>query len=104
MKAVCLLSGELDSATCLGWARHEGLECSALSFDYGQRHHVELAAARNIANALGAVDYRVAKIDRGLRPDDTLFGSIRVPVTSHMSAWRKRSLFADRVRHAGDSR
>ena len=53
MKAVCLLSGGLDSATCLAWARREGFECHALSFDYGQRHHVELAAARNVARASG---------------------------------------------------
>ena len=44
-KAVCLLSGGLDSSTCLALARREGYECHALSFDYGQRHRVELDAA-----------------------------------------------------------
>ena len=48
-KAVCLLSGGLDSATCLAFARREGFDCYALSFDYGQRHRVELEAARRVA-------------------------------------------------------
>ena len=52
MKAVCLLSGGLDSATCLAYARREGFECHALSFDYGQRHRIELDAARQVAAAL----------------------------------------------------
>ena len=45
-KAVCLLSGGLDSATCLALARRDGYQCYALSFDYGQRHKVELDADR----------------------------------------------------------
>ena len=49
MKAVCLLSGGLDSSTCLGVARREGFECYALSFDYGQRHRIELEAAARVA-------------------------------------------------------
>jgi 7-cyano-7-deazaguanine synthase len=63
MKAVCLLSGGLDSATCLAYARRAGFDCYALSFDYGQRHSVELLAATKVAKALGALDHRVAKID-----------------------------------------
>jgi 7-cyano-7-deazaguanine synthase len=49
MKAICLLSGGLDSSTCLALARRDGFECYALSFDYGQRHRVELEAAARIA-------------------------------------------------------
>lgn len=63
-KAVVLLSGGLDSATCLALARQEGFACHCLSFDYGQRHRAELQAASRVANALGAVEHRV--IDLGL--------------------------------------
>jgi 7-cyano-7-deazaguanine synthase len=61
-KAVCLLSGGLDSATCLALARRDGYQCYALSFDYGQRHKVELDAAARVAAALGAERHMVAKI------------------------------------------
>jgi len=63
MKAVILLSGGLDSATCLLVAREEGFEVHALSFDYGQRHAVELDAARAIAARYGAKEHRVARLD-----------------------------------------
>ena len=61
--AVILLSGGLDSATILALARQQDFACYALSVDYGQRHHAELAAARRVAQALGAVEQRVAGID-----------------------------------------
>lgn len=79
MKAVCLLSGGLDSATCLAVARREGFDCYALSFDYGQRHRVELDAARRVAEALGAVDHRVAKIDLRAFGHSALTDDIAVP-------------------------
>src|SRR5579863_1724348 len=79
MKAVCLLSGGLDSATCLAHARRAGFECYALSFDYGQRHHVELEAARRIAAALRAADHRVAKIDLRVFGHSALTDDIPVP-------------------------
>ncbi len=53
-KAVCLLSGGLDSATCLALATRDGFECYALSFDYGQRHRVELESAAKVAAKLAA--------------------------------------------------
>jgi len=58
-----LVSGGLDSATCLAIARAAGFDCHALSFSYGQRHAAELAAARRVAAALGAVEHRVMNID-----------------------------------------
>jgi 7-cyano-7-deazaguanine synthase len=62
-KAVVLLSGGLDSATVLAMARAQGFECHALSVDYGQRHHAELAAAQRVARMLGAAEHRVVNID-----------------------------------------
>lgn len=62
-RAVVLLSGGLDSATVLAMARQQGYECHALSVDYGQRHHAELAAAQRVARALGAQAHRVIHID-----------------------------------------
>lgn len=61
--AVVLLSGGLDSATVLAMARAQGFACYALSVDYGQRHHAELAAAQRVAQALGAREQRVINID-----------------------------------------
>jgi 7-cyano-7-deazaguanine synthase len=61
--AVVLVSGGLDSATTLAIARDRGFACHALSFDYGQRHRLELEAARKVAAALGAVEHRVVRID-----------------------------------------
>lgn len=49
MKAVVLLSGGLDSAVCLWWAKKRGWDCTALSFDYGQRHKKELRQAKILA-------------------------------------------------------
>ena len=79
MKAVCLLSGGLASATCLAWARQQGFEVYALSFDYGQRHRVELSAATRIAEALGAAAHRTAKIDLRVFGHSALTDDIDVP-------------------------
>jgi 7-cyano-7-deazaguanine synthase len=61
--AVVLVSGGLDSATCLAIARSEGFRCCALSFAYGQRHAAELQAAGHVARTLGAEQHRVMNID-----------------------------------------
>jgi 7-cyano-7-deazaguanine synthase len=64
-KAVVLVSGGLDSATVLALAAASGARCHALTFDYGQRHRVELDAARRVARQLGAADHRVVRLDIG---------------------------------------
>lgn len=61
--AIILLSGGLDSATTMAIAKREGFDCYALSFSYGQRHLVELEAARRVAASLGVVEHRVMGID-----------------------------------------
>ncbi len=62
-RAVVLLSGGLDSSTCLAVAIAQGFEAYCLSVDYGQRHRGELVRARRIARALGAKDHRVVRVD-----------------------------------------
>ena len=64
-RAVILLSGGLDSATCLALAKRQGFECHALSVAYGQRHATEITAARRIAAALGAHEHRLAHVELG---------------------------------------
>ncbi|MDQ8037842.1 MAG: 7-cyano-7-deazaguanine synthase QueC [Pedobacter sp.] len=64
-KAVILLSGGLDSATCVAIAKSQGFDVVALSFDYGQRHNAELAAAQRVAAAFGVKDHRVLRLDLG---------------------------------------
>lgn len=64
-RAVVLLSGGLDSATCLAIAKKEGFLCYCLSFDYGQRHRAELEAAARVACRLGAIEHRVVRLDIG---------------------------------------
>lgn len=81
MKAVCLLSGGLDSSTCLGVARRDGFECYALSFDYGQRHRMELESAARVAEFYGAREHRVAKIDLRAFGGSALTDNIDVPKT-----------------------
>jgi 7-cyano-7-deazaguanine synthase len=61
--AVVLLSGGLDSATCLAWARREGFSAYALTVDYGQRHAIEIERAAEIARRLGTAAHRVISLD-----------------------------------------
>jgi 7-cyano-7-deazaguanine synthase len=81
-KAVVLVSGGLDSATTLAWARQQGWSCYALSFNYGQRHRSELGAAAGLAMRLGAVAHRIVKIDLAQFGGSALTdASIAVPET-----------------------
>lgn len=76
-----LLSGGLDSATCLAIAKNEGFACHCLSVDYGQRHAAELAAAARVATAHGAVGHRVVHLDMGQFGGSALTdAAIAVPV------------------------
>jgi 7-cyano-7-deazaguanine synthase len=79
--AVCLVSGGLDSTTALAYARREGYFCYALSFDYGQRHRVELEAAHRVAAALGAVEHRIVHFDLRAFGGSALTADIDVPKT-----------------------
>jgi 7-cyano-7-deazaguanine synthase len=85
-KAVCLLSGGLDSATCLALARREGYACYALSFDYGQRHRVELEAARRVAECLGAERHVVAQIGLDAFGGSALTADLAVPKARSLAA------------------
>jgi 7-cyano-7-deazaguanine synthase len=78
-KAVCLLSGGLDSATCLGVAQRDGFDCYALSFDYGQRHLIELAAAARVAKFFHATEHKIAKIDLRFFGASALTADLTVP-------------------------
>jgi len=78
-KAVVLLSGGLDSTTTLATARSEGYECYALSFDYGQRHRRELQAAQQVAEALGAREHRVVRLDIAQFGGSALTADLEMP-------------------------
>lgn len=77
--AVCLLSGGMDSAVTLAQARRDGFDAYALSFRYGQRHGVELAAAARVAQALGAHEHRIVAIDLAAIGGSSLTDAIEVP-------------------------
>jgi 7-cyano-7-deazaguanine synthase len=78
-RAVVLLSGGLDSATVLAIARSQGYEPYALSFSYGQRHALELEAAKRVAEAIGVAQHRVAQIDLRVFGGSALTDDIAVP-------------------------
>lgn len=79
MRAVILLSGGLDSATVLAMANAGGRECHALSITYGQRHAVELEAAKRVAASLGVAEHVVHSLDLRVFGASALTGDIDVP-------------------------
>lgn len=78
-KAVCLLSGGMDSAVTLAEARARGLEVHALSFQYGQRHAIELEAAARVARAGGAAEWRTVTLDLAALGGSSLTDELPVP-------------------------
>ncbi len=78
-KAVVLLSGGLDSTTCVAIARAQGFEVYGLSFDYGQRHTIELAAAARVAEMMAVKKHVTAKIDLRVFGGSALTADIDVP-------------------------
>src|SRR5690606_7324336 len=79
--AVILLSGGLDSTTCLAIARDAGFACYALSVAYGQRHAAELSASRRIAKAFGVIEHRLATVSLGQFGGSSLTDpALKVPV------------------------
>ena len=79
MKAVVLLSGGLDSTTTLAIAKRAGFDLFALTFDYGQRHHIEVDRAQDIAKHFAVVDHQIVKIDLRQFGGSALTESIEVP-------------------------
>jgi len=77
--AVVLLSGGLDSTTVLAIARSEGLECHCLTVDYGQRHRIEIEAARRVAETFGAASHRIITLDLRAIGGSALTDDIEVP-------------------------
>jgi 7-cyano-7-deazaguanine synthase len=77
--AVVLLSGGLDSATALAIARFEGFRCHALTIAYGQRHTIEVAAAGRVADALGAADHRIMRLDLRAIGGSALTSELGIP-------------------------
>jgi 7-cyano-7-deazaguanine synthase len=78
-KAVLLLSGGIDSATCGAIAKHEGFALYAMSFSYGQRHAIELESAKKVAAHLGVAEHRIVSIDLAAFGGSSLTSSQDIP-------------------------
>jgi 7-cyano-7-deazaguanine synthase len=85
-QAVVLLSGGLDSATVLAIARREGYECAALTLRYGQRHAIEVEAARRVAARLGAARHRIVDLDLRAFGGSALTADMPVPKDRNVDA------------------
>ena len=78
-KAIVLVSGGIDSATCCAFARKEGFELYAMSFSYGQRHSVELEAAKKVASSFNAIEHKIVTIDLRAFGGSSLTSVMEVP-------------------------
>jgi 7-cyano-7-deazaguanine synthase len=86
-KAVILLSGGLDSATTLAIAKNKGFKCFALTFRYGQRHDIEIKAARKVAKSIGAARHKIVDIDPSVFANSALTDkSIKVPLNRNINS------------------
>jgi len=90
--AIILLSGGLDSATTLAIARDQGFECHAITFDYGQRHRIEIQAARNVAKTMDIREHVVTNIDLRAWGGSAL-------TDSHIDVPKDRDVAAPRAAH-----
>ena len=88
--AIVLFSGGLDSSTCLAMAKAQGFTAHALSFRYGQRHEVELAAAARVAGHLGAASHLVLDLPLGTIGGSALTAAIEVPKDRDVSQLETR--------------
>jgi 7-cyano-7-deazaguanine synthase len=88
-KAIVLLSGGLDSTTCLAIAKSHGFEIYALSFSYGQRHDIELKMAKKIAKKFAVKEHKTAKIDLTMFGHSALTDEIAVPKNRHLTSSKK---------------
>lgn len=84
-KAVVLLSGGLDSATCLYWAKSQGYDCRCLIFDYGQRHNKEIQQAAKIAKLAKSRPYQIIKISFPWKGSSLLDKNLQVPLSNFKS-------------------
>jgi 7-cyano-7-deazaguanine synthase len=84
--AVVLLSGGLDSATVAAWLQHQGYRVVALTVDYGQRHRVELEAARKVVQALALEEHLIMPLDLRAIGGSALTSSLEVPKAGQGSA------------------
>ncbi|MHC1726552.1 MAG: 7-cyano-7-deazaguanine synthase QueC [Syntrophobacteraceae bacterium] len=89
-KAVVLVSGGVDSTTCLGIAKSEGFEVYALSFDYSQRHRAELEAAKRVARAVGVKEHFILGLPLGEIGGSALTSGIEVPRDISIEEMRSR--------------
>ena len=79
-RAVILCSGGLDSTTVIAIAKSQGFDCYTLSFDYGQRHKIELHAAKKISDHMGVIEHKVVSLDlRSIGGSALTDDSISVP-------------------------
>lgn len=78
-KAIVLLSGGLDSSTLLAYAHSKNFECVAMTFDYGQRHNVELIAAKEMASIFGVFEHKIVHIDLRAFGGSALTSDLEVP-------------------------